>query len=78
MLVPFITTVLQFIGSFAYILGLVMPAVIETIFYWDIGLGKKDWKLYKNIIIVVLGISAFVFGTIQSVADVIHDLKISY
>jgi proton-coupled amino acid transporter len=51
-------------------LGLFCPAVIETVTYWETGLG---WRLWKNVIIVVFAILALITGSYASILEIIHE-----
>ncbi|XP_034255640.1 proton-coupled amino acid transporter-like protein pathetic isoform X2 [Thrips palmi] len=58
-------------------LGLMFPAVIEVVTFWDTpgGLGAYNWKLYKNAAIFSFGLLGFVTGTYVSVEDIIAELN---
>ncbi|PZC81872.1 proton-coupled amino acid transporter-like protein CG1139 isoform X2 [Helicoverpa armigera] len=68
---PFISLVGAVCLSF---LGLIFPAVIETVTYWDRpnGLGRFNWVLWKNLFLVSFGILGFLTGAYVSVLDIIH------
>lgn len=55
-------------------LGLIFPAVIETVTYWDRpnGLGRFNWVLWKNMFLVMFGILGFLSGAYVSILDIIH------
>ncbi|XP_075991469.1 proton-coupled amino acid transporter-like protein pathetic isoform X2 [Anticarsia gemmatalis] len=67
---PFISLVGAVCLSF---LGLIFPAVIETVTFWDRpnGLGRFNWVLYKNIFLVCFGILGFLTGSYVSILDII-------
>lgn len=51
-------------------LGLIIPAVVELVVYREEpGYGKFNWRLYKNIILMLFGILGFVTGTIVSIKE---------
>lgn len=53
-------------------LGLMFPAIIELITYWDIpGMGRFNWRMYKNIFLIMFGIIGFLTGTYVSMLDII-------
>lgn len=68
---PFISLVGAVCLSF---LGLIFPAVIETVTYWDRpnGLGRFNWVLWKNMFLVMFGILGFLSGAYVSILDIIH------
>lgn len=68
---PFISLVGAVCLSF---LGLIFPAVIETVTYWDRpnGLGRFNWVLWKNLFMVSFGILGFLTGAYVSILDIIH------
>lgn len=52
-------------------LGLMFPAIIETITYWDVpGLGVYNWRLYKNVFLITFGIIGFLTGTYVSLKEI--------
>ncbi|KAL4705702.1 hypothetical protein ACJJTC_018775 [Scirpophaga incertulas] len=67
---PFISLVGAVCLSF---LGLIFPAVIETVTYWDEpnGLGRFNWVLWKNVFLVSFGILGFLTGSYVSIQDII-------
>lgn len=56
-------------------LGLMFPAVIEMVTFWDIpgGLGTYNWKIYKNLAVIAFGLLGFVTGTYVSVEEIIAE-----
>lgn len=50
--------------------GLMFPAIVETIVYWD-DLGIFKWRLCKNIFIFVFGLTGFTTGLYTSILDLI-------
>lgn len=40
--------------------------------YWDEGFGKWNWVIWKNVIVVIFGIIALIFGSKSAVADIIN------
>lgn len=71
--VPHISPFLTIVGAlFFSALGLIFPVVIETIVFWDEGLGYLNWKLFKNIFIVIFGVLAMIFGTNSGVKGIIQ------
>lgn len=68
---PFISLVGAVCLSF---LGLIFPAVIETVTYWDRpnGLGRFRWVLWKNVFLICFGILGFLTGSYVSIIDIIN------
>lgn len=55
-------------------LGLMFPAVIDLVtFYEEPGLGRFNWRLWKNIFLIVFGMIGFVTGTYVSLQEIIND-----
>lgn len=47
------------------------PAIIETITYWDRpGMGRFNWRLIKNGLLVFFGIIGFLTGTYVSIEEI--------
>ncbi|CAG9782024.1 unnamed protein product [Diatraea saccharalis] len=67
---PFISLVGAVCLSF---LGLIFPAVIETVTYWDRpnGLGRFNWVLWKNTFLISFGVLGFLTGSYVSIIDII-------
>lgn len=57
---------------FFSMLGLFVPAVVETATYWEIDLGKFNWKLWKNICLAILAIVALISGSFTSIKEIIE------
>lgn len=56
-------------------LGLIFPAVIELVTYYENpGLGRYNWRLWKNMFLIVFGIIGFVTGTYVSIEEIIAGL----
>lgn len=71
--VPTIAPFMGVIGAFCFsLLGLIAPAVIEVITFWDIGLGPCKYLLWKNILIFIFGLFALIFGTKDAIIEIIH------
>lgn len=54
------------------ILGLLVPAVVETVFLWNDNLGPFNWILYKNIFLGVFSILALLTGSFVSILEIVH------
>lgn len=74
--VPSIAPFMGIIGAFCFsILGLIAPAFIEIITYWDIGFGPGKYLIWKNLLVCVFGMFALIFGTKEAIASIIKMYK---
>ncbi|XP_067008887.2 proton-coupled amino acid transporter-like protein CG1139 [Anabrus simplex] len=70
--VPELDAIISLVGAvFLSTLGLLCPAVIETVTFWD-ELGPGRWKLWKNVIVVVLALVVLVSGAYSSIARIVE------
>lgn len=46
------------------ILLLIFPATMEICVYWSGNLGHRRWKLWKNYVIIIVGLNLLIFGII--------------
>lgn len=55
-------------------LGLMLPSIIELVTVWEQenGLGRFNWRLWKNIAIVSFGVLGFATGSYTSINDILH------
>lgn len=52
-------------------LGLIMPPIIELVTYWEHeGLGRLNWRLWKNCFLICFGIIGFVLGAYVSIEEI--------
>lgn len=71
--VPTIGPFLALIGAFCFsILGLIIPALIETVTFWEKGFGPGNWVAWKNAFMFAFGVLALVFGSYTSMVDIIR------
>ncbi|XP_066598221.1 proton-coupled amino acid transporter-like protein pathetic [Prorops nasuta] len=71
-LVPKLDPFISLVGAvFFSILGITIPAVIETISCWEGHLGMFKWRLYKNILLVIFSLFALAFGAHVSILEII-------
>lgn len=57
-------SLIDFVGAiFFSTLGLFVPALIEIIVDWDEGWGRFQWRLIKDILIMILAIFGLVSGS---------------
>uniref|UniRef100_A0A1B6DLW5 Amino acid transporter transmembrane domain-containing protein n=1 Tax=Clastoptera arizonana TaxID=38151 RepID=A0A1B6DLW5_9HEMI len=71
--VPTIGPFLGLIGALCFsILGLIIPVFIEIVTFWDIGFGPCNWLIWKNILVLIFGVMALIFGSYTSILDIIE------
>lgn len=71
--VPNLDPIISLVGAvFFSVLGILVPAIIETVYYWP-DLGTAKWILIKNVILGLFAIFALVTGSIVSVQDIIRE-----
>ncbi|XP_069688333.1 proton-coupled amino acid transporter-like protein pathetic [Periplaneta americana] len=69
--VPTISPFISLIGALCFsILGLIVPAFIEVITFWEKGLGPYRWRLWKNVVVTIFGLMALVFGSYTSIREI--------
>jgi len=72
LMVPKIGPFLGLVGAlFFSFLGIILPVFLEFVVFWDAGYGTLKWRLWKNILILLFGIMALIFGTHSSMAGII-------
>ncbi|CAH2092159.1 unnamed protein product [Euphydryas editha] len=72
---PMLEQIINIVGAVFYsILGLIIPGVIETVNRWD-NLGKYNWILWKNMLIVLFGVCSLISGLIVTIFDIIEKLN---
>ncbi|XP_046486293.1 proton-coupled amino acid transporter-like protein CG1139 isoform X2 [Neodiprion pinetum] len=70
--IPDLEPFISLIGSVLFsILGIAVPAIVETVSCWDNHLGTYRWRLWKNGTLVVLALLALVFGSWVSMVEII-------
>lgn len=68
--VPTIAPFIGLIGALCFsLLGIIVPVLIEFATYWD---DVTVWMTIRNVVLIVVGIAALVFGTANSVADIVN------
>lgn len=72
-LIPNLSGIISLVGAFSSsALALIFPPFIEIITFWPDQLGKYNWKLWKDIAIIVFGITGFAFGTYASLENILQ------
>nr|XP_034825408.1 proton-coupled amino acid transporter-like protein CG1139 [Maniola hyperantus]XP_034825409.1 proton-coupled amino acid transporter-like protein CG1139 [Maniola hyperantus]XP_034825410.1 proton-coupled amino acid transporter-like protein CG1139 [Maniola hyperantus] len=70
---PRLEQVIGLEGAFFYsFLGLIAPSLMELVFCWDRGLGKFNYILIKDILLIIFGCFVLVTGVMQSVREIIR------
>ncbi|XP_049884770.1 proton-coupled amino acid transporter-like protein pathetic [Pectinophora gossypiella] len=71
--VPTIGPFMGVIGAFCFsLLGLIAPAFIEIITFWDIGFGRGNFLIWKNVFVFIFGLFALVFGSKDAIISIIE------
>lgn len=73
-LIPNLGGFISLVGAVCLsMLGLIFPSVIELVtFYEDPGLGRFNWRLWKNMFLICFGLLGFVTGTYVSIQEIIQ------
>ncbi|XP_070501979.1 proton-coupled amino acid transporter 1 isoform X1 [Chironomus tepperi] len=72
-MIPNLGAVISLVGAVSSsALALIFPPIIEIITFWPNKLGKYNWILWKDIVIIIFGIMGFIFGTFTSVLQILH------
>ncbi|XP_032512373.2 proton-coupled amino acid transporter-like protein pathetic [Danaus plexippus] len=53
-------------------LGLLTPAIVDTVHNWNRGLGKYNWILWKNILVIMLSFIALFAGSYVSIVGIVE------
>ncbi|ERL87779.1 hypothetical protein D910_05168 [Dendroctonus ponderosae] len=66
-LIPNLGGFISLVGAVCLsMLGLIFPATIDLVtFYDDPGMGKYNWRLYKNLFLIFFGLVGFLTGTYE-------------
>lgn len=70
--IPNLSGVISLVGAVSSsTLALIFPPIIEIVTFWPDRLGQRSWKLWKDVAILLFGITGFVFGTYTSVENLL-------
>ncbi|KAF9805881.1 hypothetical protein SFRURICE_013857 [Spodoptera frugiperda] len=70
-LIPNLSGIISLVGAFSSsALALIFPPLIEIMTFWPDQLGQSNWKLWKDIVIIIFGFTGFVFGTFINVKNI--------
>ncbi|KAK4887000.1 hypothetical protein RN001_003271 [Aquatica leii] len=74
--VPNLEPIISLVGSICFsTLGLLVPAIVDTVLYWEEGLGCLKWRLIQNIFLAAFSIFALVSGTVTSIESLINSFN---
>lgn len=51
--------------------GLFVPAVVQTVFLYPDSYGVANWKLWKNILLMIFALIALGTGSYASILDIV-------
>lgn len=72
-MIPNLGMVISFVGAFSSsALALIFPPIIEILTFWPNKLGKYKWIMIKDLLIVVIGVLGFIFGTYVSLQQILN------
>ncbi|XP_025835239.1 proton-coupled amino acid transporter-like protein pathetic isoform X2 [Agrilus planipennis] len=67
-LVPDLEPIIGLVGSICLsMLGIFIPAVVDTVISWEGELGTLKWKLWKNIALMLFALFALISGSYESI-----------
>ncbi|CAH2062920.1 unnamed protein product, partial [Iphiclides podalirius] len=70
---PQLEQVIGLEGAFFYsFLGLIAPSLIHLIFCWERDLGRYNYVLIKDVLLIVFGMFVLVTGVMQSIREIIN------
>ncbi|EZA61065.1 hypothetical protein DMN91_004723 [Ooceraea biroi] len=76
LLVPSLEPFISLVGAiFFSILGISIPAIVETVSCWESHLGTFKWRLWKNSLLILFSLLALIFGSWISILDIIEIYK---
>ncbi|XP_014478516.1 PREDICTED: proton-coupled amino acid transporter 1 [Dinoponera quadriceps] len=74
--VPKLDPFISLVGAiFFSVLGISIPAAVETVSCWESHLGTFKWRLWKNGLLILFSLLAMIFGTWVSILDIIDLYK---
>lgn len=76
-LIPNLGGFISLVGAVCLsMLGLIFPAVIDLVtFYEEPGLGRYNWRLWKNLFLICFGVIGFLTGSYVSIQEIIADMS---
>ncbi|CAG9856127.1 unnamed protein product [Phyllotreta striolata] len=74
--VPLLGLFISLVGAFCLsALGIAFPAIIEMSAYWPDRLGKRRWILWKDLLLIVLGIVGLLAGSYSCLYEIVRSLS---
>lgn len=71
---PSLELVISLVGAvFFSTLGLLIPAVVDTVYHWDKDLGFMKYVLWKNLLISIISLICLVSGAYVSIQNMIEE-----
>ncbi|XP_052747767.1 proton-coupled amino acid transporter-like protein pathetic [Galleria mellonella] len=73
---PNIGNLMGLLGAFCLSnMGFIFPAIIEVLVIWESpGLGRFKWRLYKNILVMIIGVLLFIAGTYSNLKGLVSNI----
>ncbi|XP_068632396.1 proton-coupled amino acid transporter-like protein pathetic [Battus philenor] len=72
-LIPNLSGIISLVGAFSSsALAIIFPPFIEIMTFWPDRLGKDDWMLWKDVVIILFGLTGFAFGTYASIENILQ------
>ena len=73
-MVPMLGLIISLFGALCLsVLGIAFPALIEMCTLWPNNLGRFQWIMIKDMLLIVIGLFALVTGTSSAVGDIIKE-----
>lgn len=71
--IPNLGAVISFVGAFSSsALALIFPPLIEIITFWPDKMGRRSWMLWKDVLIIAVGVSGFLIGSYISFLNILN------
>lgn len=75
-LIPTLGPFIAFFGAFCLsLLGLVFPAILDLCTYYVIGYGPCNYKLFRDIILAIIGMSCLISGCHHATLEILEELQ---
>ncbi|CAG4987914.1 unnamed protein product [Parnassius apollo] len=73
--IPRLELFMELVGAICLsVMGLLLPAIVETVWRWSRGLGPCNWILWKNCLISIFSVIAMVSGVAYSIISILERL----
>lgn len=71
-IIPNLGAVISLVGAVSSsTLALIFPPIIDIVTFYP-NYGKNNWKLWKDLFVLIFGVLGFVFGTYASVNQILN------